>query len=57
MAKFRYVITILTNEVCIQELPKSVYTSYHSGQNFLCSFLLSKNIKFKAYRNLILPVV
>jgi len=32
-------------------------TSYHSVQNFLSSSLLSKNIKIKIYRIIILPVV
>jgi len=32
-------------------------TSYHSVQNFLSSSLLSKNIKIKIYKTIILPVV
>jgi hypothetical protein len=30
---------------------------YHSVQNILCSSLISKNIKIKIYRTIILPVV
>jgi len=30
---------------------------YHSVQNFLSSRLLSKNLKIKIYRNIIMPVV
>ena len=30
---------------------------YHSEQNVLSSYLLSKNIKIKIYRTIILPVV
>jgi hypothetical protein len=36
---------------------KSGNACYHSVQNLLSSSLLSKNIKIKAYRNIILPVV
>ena len=32
-------------------------TCYHSVQNILSSILLSKNMKIKIYRTLILPVV
>jgi hypothetical protein len=31
--------------------------SYHSVQNLLSSILLSKNLKIKIYRTIILPVV
>jgi hypothetical protein len=30
---------------------------YHSVQNLLSSSLLSKNVKFKIYRTIILPIV
>jgi hypothetical protein len=36
---------------------KSGNASYHSVQNVLSSSLLSKNVKIKIYRNIILPVV
>jgi len=36
---------------------KSGNACYHSVQNFLSSSLLSKNIKIKIYRTIILPVV
>jgi len=35
----------------------SVNTYYHSVQNLLSSSLLSKNIKIKIYRTIILPHV
>jgi len=36
---------------------KSGNVCYHSGQNVLCSSLLSKNLKIKIYRTIILPFV
>ena len=36
---------------------KSEIACYHAVQNFLSSSLLSKNIKIKIYRNIILPLV
>jgi hypothetical protein len=32
-------------------------TSYHSVQNLLSSHLLSKNIKIRIYKTIILPVI
>jgi len=53
--------TILTNQNSIQEEIKSRLRSgnacYHSVQNLLSSRLLSKNLKTKIYRIIILPVV
>jgi len=53
--------TTLTNQSCIQEEDKSKLKSgnacYYSVQNCLSSSLLSKNLKIKIYRNIILPVV
>ena len=53
--------TILTNKNSIQEEIKGRLNSsnacYHLMQNFLSSSLLSKNLKIKIYRTLILPVV
>ena len=50
----------LTNQNSIQEEIKSSWNSgnacCHSVQNLLSSRLLSKNIKIKIYRNIILPV-
>ena len=53
--------TTLTNENSIPEEIKSRLRSgnvwYHSVQNLLSSRLLSKNLKIKMYRIIILPVV
>ena len=57
----RYLGTTLTDQNSIQEEIKSRLKSgnacYHSVQNVLSSSLLSKNIKIKIYRTIILPVV
>ena len=51
----------MKNEVSIQEYIKSSLksgnASYHSMQNLLSSSLLSKNLKIKIYRTIILTVV
>ena len=61
MEEFIYLGTTLTNQNSIQEEIKSRLKSgnafYHSVQNLLFSGLLSKNIKIKIYRTIILPVV
>jgi len=53
--------TNLTYQNCIQEEIKSRWNSgnafYHSVQNLMSSILLSKNLKIKVYRTIILPVV
>ena len=53
--------TTLTNQNSIQEEIKSRLKSgnvcYNSVQNLLSSSLLSKNLKIKIYRTIILPVV
>jgi len=53
--------TTLTNKNSITEEIKSRLRSgnacYHSVQNLLSSRLLSKNLKIKIYRTVILPVV
>jgi len=53
--------TTLTNQNSIAEEIKSRLKSrnacYHSVQNLLSSRLLSKNLKIKIYRTIILPVV
>ena len=57
----RYLGTTLTNQNSIAEEIKSRLKSgnacYHSVQNLLSSRLLSKNLKIKIYRTVILPVV
>jgi len=59
--EFKYLGTTLTNHNSIVEEIKSRLTSgnacYHSVQNLLSSRLLSKNLKIKICRNIILPVV
>jgi len=58
---FKYMGTTLTNQNYIKEEIKSRLKSanacYHSVQNLLSSGLLSKNLKIKIYRTIILPVV
>ena len=53
--------TALTNQNSVQEGVKSRLKSgcayYHLVQNILSSSLLSKNLKVKIYRTIILPVV
>jgi len=59
--EFQYLGTTLTNKNSIQEEIKSSLESgnacYHSVQNLLSSSLLSKNLKIKIYRTIILPFV
>jgi hypothetical protein len=59
--QFKYLGTTLTNQNSIHEEIKSRLESgnacYHSAQNLLSSSLLSKNVKIKIYRTIILPVV
>jgi len=59
--ELKYLGTSLTNQNSIQEEIKSRLKSgkacYHLVQNLLFSSLLSKNLKIKIYRNIILPVV
>ena len=59
--EFKYLGTTLTNQNSIQEEIKSRLKSgnacYHSVQSLLSSRLLSKNLKTKIYRTIILPVV
>jgi len=58
---FKYFGRILTNQNNIAEEIKSRLMSgnacYHSVQNLMSSRLLSKNLKIKIYRTVILPVV
>ena len=59
--EFKYLETTLTNQNPIQEEIKSRLklgnACYYSVQNLLSSSLLSKNLKIKIYRTIILPVV
>ena len=59
--EFKYLGATLTNQTSIQKEIKSrlklVNACYHSVQNLLSSSLLSKNLKIKIYRTIILPVV
>ena len=61
LEEFKYLGTNLTNQNSIQadieSKLKSGNACYHSVQNLLSSSLLSKNLKIKMYRNIILPVV
>jgi len=59
--EFKYLVKILTNQNSIQEEIKARLKSgnacYHSVQNLLSSSLLSKNLKIKIYRTIILSVI
>jgi len=59
--EFKYLGKTLTNQNSIQEEIKSRLksgnTCYRSVQNLLSSSLLTKNLKIKIYRTIILPVV
>ena len=59
--EFKYLGTTLTNQNSIPEEIKNRLRSgnacYHSVQNLLSSRLLSKNLKIKIYRTIILPIV
>jgi len=59
--EFKYLGMTLTDQNSIQEEIKSSLklrdARYHSVQNLLSSRLLSKNIKIKIYRTIILPMI
>jgi len=59
--EFKYLGTTLINQNSIPEEIKSRLkpgnACYHSVQNLLSSRLLSKNLKMKIYRTIIMPVV
>jgi len=60
LEELKYLETTLTNQNSIQEEIKSRLKSgnacYYSVQNLLSSSVLSKNLKIKIYRTIILPV-
>jgi hypothetical protein len=61
VSQFRYLGTTVANQNLIQEEIKRRLNSgnacYHSVQSLLSSRLLSKNIKMRICRTIILPVV
>jgi hypothetical protein len=61
VSQFKYLGTTVTNQTLIQEEIKRRLNSgnacYHSVQNLPSSRLLSKNLKIKINKTIILPVV
>jgi hypothetical protein len=61
VSQFKYLVTTVTNQNFIQEEIKRILNSgnacYHSVKIVLSSRLLSKNLKIRIYKTIILPVV
>jgi hypothetical protein len=61
VSQFKYLETTVTNQNLIQEEIKRRLSSdnafYHSVQNLLSSHLLSKNLKMRICKTIILPVI
>jgi hypothetical protein len=61
VSQFKYLGTTVTNQNLIQEEIKRRFNSgnacYHSVQNLLSSHPLSKNLKVRIHKTIILPVV
>jgi hypothetical protein len=60
VAKFKYLETTLTDQKCMNKEIKSRLNSgnacYHAVESLLSSPLLSRNVKVKIYKTIILPV-